>query len=202
MSDIMALDIETGNYSHEIGGWDKTALFEPTVVATWDGTNGHIFTNMDVQVEGVNHYHPLHPRDLGDHLQKHVEGGGKILGHNLLGFDLPVLNDALDCYYAGELMRNSEHIIDTSRMMSKLAGHRVPLDDVCKHTLGLGKTAMTSDEAPLAWREGRYDDVADYCLKDCKLVYDLYRHGQVEGLVKARHVETGLVTDYGVEWNE
>ena len=198
----MALDFETGNYSYEIGGWDKTALFEPTVVATWDGSNGHIFTNMDVQVEGANHYHPLHPRELGDHLQKHVEAGGKILGHNLLGFDLPVLHNALDCYYAGELLRNSEHVIDTSRMMNSLAGHRVPLDDVCKHTLGLGKTAMKSEEAPLAWREGRYDEVADYCLKDCKLGFDLYRHGQVEGLVKARHVETGLIMDYGVEWNE
>ena len=37
MTDIMALDIETGNYSWEIGGWDKHSMFEPTVVATWNG---------------------------------------------------------------------------------------------------------------------------------------------------------------------
>jgi len=42
MSDIMALDIETGNYSWEIGGWDKHSLFEPTVVCTWDGTEGRL----------------------------------------------------------------------------------------------------------------------------------------------------------------
>ena len=42
MTDIMALDIETGNYSYEIGGGKKTAMFEPTVVATWDGTTGNV----------------------------------------------------------------------------------------------------------------------------------------------------------------
>ena len=48
MSKIMALDIETANYSYEIGGWDKTHLFEPVVVATWDGENAHIFSKEDV----------------------------------------------------------------------------------------------------------------------------------------------------------
>ena len=34
MTGILALDIETSNYSHEIGGWGNTHLFEPSVVAT------------------------------------------------------------------------------------------------------------------------------------------------------------------------
>ena len=85
MTDLMALDIETGNYSWEIGGWNKTALFEPVVVATWDGNDSHVFTNEDVSFDDI-HVHPLHPRDLGEHLEKHVEKGGKIIGHNLLTF--------------------------------------------------------------------------------------------------------------------
>ena len=98
MSKVMALDIETANYSHEIGGWDKTHLFEPTVVATWDGEEAHAFTKSSVKIEGA-HMHPLHPRDLGDHLKKHVREGGIIVGHNIKGFDLPVLRDALDMYF-------------------------------------------------------------------------------------------------------
>ena len=43
MTGMLALDIETTNYSHEIGGWDKTPLFEPSVVATWDGEQGTIY---------------------------------------------------------------------------------------------------------------------------------------------------------------
>ena len=45
MSDILALDIETANYSWQIGGWGNTHLFEPTVVCTWDGNEGHVFSS-------------------------------------------------------------------------------------------------------------------------------------------------------------
>ena len=198
MSKVMALDIETANYSWEIGGWDNTHLFEPTVVATWDGDNGHVFSKEDIELEGTT-VHPLHPRDLGEHLQKHVENGGVILGHNLMGFDLPVLRDALDCHYAGQLMKeNKEHVIDTSAIL-RSAGMPVSLGDVCKHTLGISKL-MDSADAPKAWEGGRYQEVAEYCLKDCQLVYDLLYHGRNEGFVKARNAQTGIIDDIEVMW--
>ena len=43
MSDILALDIETANFSHEIGGFGNTAMFEITVAATYDGINKTIY---------------------------------------------------------------------------------------------------------------------------------------------------------------
>ena len=52
MSKIMSLDIETSNYSWQVGGWDATHLFDPTVVATWDGENGHVFSKEDIELEG------------------------------------------------------------------------------------------------------------------------------------------------------
>ena len=94
MTDILSLDIETGNYSYEIGGWDKTAMFEPTVVATWDGSNGTVYCNKALDIEAT--VKELHPRTLGEDLTAHIEKGGKVLGHNIKGFDLPVLRDALD----------------------------------------------------------------------------------------------------------
>ena len=198
MSKVMALDIETSNYSWQVGGWENTHLFEPTVVATWDGDNGHVFSKEDIELEGAT-AHPLHPRNLGEHLQKHVEDGGVVLGHNLMGFDLPVLRDALDCHYAGELMSNyKEHVIDTSAVL-RAGGMPVSLGDVCKHTLGSSKL-MESADAPKAWEEGRYQEVAEYCLKDCQLVYDLLHHGRDEGFVKARNAETGIIDDIEVMW--
>ena len=199
MSKVMALDIETSNFSWQIGGWDNTHLFDPTVVATWDGDNGHVFSKEDIKLEGVS-THPLHPRDLGEHLQKHVEGGGVVIGHNLMGFDLPILRDALDCHYAGQLMKdNKKCVIDTSAMLRSAAGMPVTLGDVCKHTLGSSKL-MESADAPKAWEEGRYNEVAEYCLKDAQLVYDLLYHGRDEGFVKARNIETGLIDDIEVMW--
>ena len=198
MVKTMALDIETANYSWEIGGWDNTHLFEPTVVTTWDGDNGHVFSKEHIELEGVT-IHPLHPRELGEHLRKQGEGGGVVVGHNIMGFDLPILRDALDCHYAGELMGKKESVLDTSAMLRSAAGTPVSLGDVCKHTLGTTKL-MESADAPKAWEEGRYQEVAEYCLKDSQLVYDLLHHGRGEGFVKPRNTETGIIDDIEVVW--
>lgn len=45
MSDVLAIDIETENFSHEIGGWGNTHMFSPTVVATWTGDGGTVYCN-------------------------------------------------------------------------------------------------------------------------------------------------------------
>jgi len=117
-----------------------------------------------------------------------------------MGFDLPILRDALDCHYAGQLMKeNKECVIDTSATLRSAAGMPVALGDVCKHTLGSSKL-MDSADAPKAWEEGRYQAVAEYCLKDAQLVYDLLHHGRDEGFVKARNTETGIVDDIEVVW--
>ena len=198
MTDMMALDIETANYSWEIGGWSNTHMFEPTVVCTWDGNQGHVFSKEHINMkDGI--WHRLHPKNLGEHLEKHVIGGGKILGHNLLGFDLPVLRDSLDCFYAGHLMGKSECVIDTSALLRTASGTSHHLDDICKHTLGRSKT-QKSEDAPLLWKEGKHLEVAEYCMKDCQLVYDVWLHGRDEGFVKSRNPSTGVIDDIEVMW--
>ena len=144
-------------------------------------------------------WHPLHPKNLGEHLEKHVVQGGKVVGHNLMGFDLPVLRDALDCFYAGHLMSKPECVIDTSALLRSASGMTHHLDEVCKHTLGSGKT-MKSEDAPRLWKEGKRLEVANYCLKDCQLVYDVWFHGKEEGFVKTRNPETGVIDDIEVMW--
>ena len=60
MSNILSLDIETANFSWEIGGWNNMSLFEPSVVATWDGSSANVFTKAEVQIDNA-HVHDLHP---------------------------------------------------------------------------------------------------------------------------------------------
>ena len=200
MTEVMALDIETGNYSYEIGGWDKHSLFEPTVVATWDGDNGHVFSKQDIEMTTAE-VHELHPRTLGDHLQKHIDNGGVILGHNIKKFDLPVLNAALDCWTAGDLMTKAESVIDTKLLISKAGGKDIAtsLEMLARNTLDIGKS-MTSHDAPEAWRAGRYLEVAEYCLKDSQLTYDLYQYGRENGIVKSRSLEDGSIVEIEVNW--
>jgi len=200
MTDVMALDIETSNYSWEIGGWDNTHLFKTTVVATYDGDNSTVFCD---EVDGAE---PLHPRAVGEHILNHIEKGGVLVGHNIIRFDLPVLRDSLDCYAAGEILRShKDSVLDTSQHLRKSSGmignsFFITLDDVCKHTLGIGKTVMTSMDAPIAWRDERYDEVADYCVKDAKLNWDLWRHGADHGFVKSRSRWSGEIVKLEVDW--
>ena len=45
---ILAIDLETKNYSHDIGGWGNTHMFQVSTVCTWDGTNGTIYIDEPV----------------------------------------------------------------------------------------------------------------------------------------------------------
>ena len=207
MTDIMALDIETGNYSYEIGGWKKHASFEPTVVATWDGTTGNVYCNKALDIDAT--VKELHPRTLGDDLSDFISKGGCILGHNIKGFDLPVLRDALDCWTAGDMIDKSsdlsKSVLDTKNLFQKavtlMGGVKcdTSLNTLVKSTLGSEKL-MNSHDAPLAWRNGQFDDVAKYCLSDAQLTYDLYKHGLDEGFVKSRCLKTGAIIEVDVEW--
>jgi len=205
MSDIMSLDIETANFSWEIGGWENKALFEPSVVATWDGEEAHIFTKEEIEVEGAI-VHDLHPRVLGEHIENHLQKGGRLLGHNIIQFDLPVLKDSIDCWAAGDAMyKFNDQVIDTKRLVQKaslFSSGRVAtgLDLLTKYTLSDTKS-MKSVEAPIAWREGKFNEVASYCLKDAKLTLDLYNFGKENGIIKARSLESGKIVEIEVEWS-
>ena len=200
MSDILALDIETANFSHEIGGWKNTHLFEPSVVATWDGDKGTIYCNKSLNLDDT--VKALHPRTLGEDLSDHVEKGGQVLGHNIKAFDLPVLRDALDCWTASDLMKSGS-VIDTRNLVSKAALSVGKVDTslgmLTKHTFNTNKL-MNSADAPVAWSEGRYDEVAKYGLSDAQLTYDLYQFGKAEGHILSRSLDTGEVVEIEVDW--
>tara|TARA_B100001250_G_scaffold399890_1_gene409782 strand:+ start:937 stop:1533 length:597 start_codon:yes stop_codon:yes gene_type:complete len=198
MSDVLALDIETKNYSYEIGGWGNTHMFIPSVICTWDGTIGKIY--VDENVEGLKKSNVIIKsiRELKFDLDEHLQKGGILLGHNIAGFDLPVLRDSLDIYCVGDYL-NKRAYIDTSRIISKAYGERYSLNNLVKHTLGDEKL-MHSEDAPVLWKQEKYEDVAEYCLKDCQLVYDLWKHGiehkSVSGFSNEKEEERNLE----VEW--
>ena len=157
-------------------------MFIPSVVCTWDGDIGKIYidkptdnlTKSNVEVKPLSTL----KYDLDDHLQK----GGLLLGHNIVSFDLPVLRDSMDIYCIKNYL-NRKAYIDTSREITKSTGQRYSLNNLVKFTLDDSKT-MDSADAPILWKQGEYEVVAEYCLKDCKLVYDLWRHGVDNRIVK------------------
>ena len=198
MSDILALDIETANFSHEIGGFGNTAMFEITVAATYDGINKTIYCNEEIEVDNDIVVKELHPKTLGQDLEDFVSKGGKVIGHNLTGFDLPILRDSLDCWAAGEILKNKTYF-DNANGLQKALGHRIALGELVRYNLSASKL-LNSEDAPFLWKSGRHTEVAAYCLNDSELTFNLYNHILNEGVVKSRSLETGDIIEVNITW--
>jgi len=198
MSNVLALDIETKNFSYEIGGWDNTHMFQVSTVCTWDGEQGTVY--IDKKLDGLMDENIIVKSisELKYDLDNHYENGGKLLGHNIAAFDLPVLKNALDIYCIGKYF-DTKSYIDTSQLISKEHGERYSLNNLVHHTLKSEKL-MDSSDAPLAWREGKYAEVAEYCLKDCELVYDLWKYGQENKTVSGFSSNGEEIKKLEVKW--
>jgi len=196
---VIALDIETKNLSTEIGGWGNTHMFVISTVATWDGQIGKIYVEKDItdKIVAKSNTQVLPMRQLKYDLDDIYKSGQKLLGHNIAAFDLPVLRDSLDIYCVRKFL-NDKQYIDTSRELTKQYGERFRLQNLVDNTLGETKS-LESVMAPALWKQGEYQEVVDYCLKDCKLVYDLYKHGQ-ENMLKAFSIEKEEFVELKMEW--
>ena len=198
MSDILSIDLETKNFSHEIGGWHNTHMFQVSTVCTWDGDKGVIYIDKAVDELKKSNVEVKPLSQLKFDLDDEFSKGTKLLGHNIAGFDLPVLRDAMDIYCITKYL-NKKAYIDTSREVTKSAGERFSLDNLVKHSIDDSKT-MNSADAPIIWKEGKYAEVADYCLKDCQLAYDLWKEGVETGIVKGYSHSLEEEIDVEVSW--
>ena len=195
---VLALDIETKNMSHEIGGFGNTHMFQVSTVATWDGSVGTVYVDepLDSFAKSGNIIKSL--RDLKYDLDEHFEKGGVLLGHNIASFDLAILKDSMDIYCVQKYL-NDKRYIDTSRILTKTYGERFQLQNLGQNTLNTSKL-MESADAPKLWKQGEYDKVVEYCMKDTKIVYDLWKYGQENGIVKAFSVEKEEMLNLEVDW--
>ena len=195
---VLAIDLETKNMSYDIGGFGNTHMFQVSTVATWNGKTGTVYVDekMDSFAKSGHIIKPLSELkyDLDEHLQK----GGVLLGHNIKAFDLPILRDSMDIYCINKYLKE-EKFIDTSRILMKEHGERYQLKNLVKCTMNDAKL-MDSADAPKLWKMGQYDEVVEYCMKDTQLVYDLWKHGQDNGLVKGFSMEKGEYKELEVDW--
>ena len=195
---VMAIDLETKNMSYDIGGFGNTHMFQVSTVATWDGNNGTVYVDEPVDSFAKSGHVIKSIRELKYDLDEHLQKGGLLLGHNIASFDLAILRDSLDIFCINKYLDEKKYI-DTSRILNKEHGERFPLSNLVKCTMNDFKL-MDSADAPKLWKMGRYDEVVEYCMKDTQLVYDLWKYGQDNGLVKAFSVEQEQFVELGVDW--
>ena len=195
---VLAIDLETKNMSHDIGGFGNTHMFQVSTVATWDGKTGTVYVDEPVDSFAKSGHIIKSIRELKYDLDDNFSKGVKLLGHNIRAFDLPILRDSLDIYCINKYLAE-EQFIDTSRYLTKEHGERYQLKNLVKCTMNDYKL-MDSADAPKLWKMGQYDEVVEYCMKDTQLVYDLWKYGQDNGIVKGFSIDKAKHVDLEVKW--
>ncbi len=160
MSNEIVLDIETQNTFEEVGGYFTDKLKVSLVGVYYYET-------------GV--YESYLEADLPALFQR-LEKGGRIIGYNSISFDMPVLNN----YYTGDLLKLPQ--LDILREIEKELGHRIKLDDVAKATLGTSKSAHGL-QAVTWWKQGKINEIREYCLQDVKVTMEVYEFGLKNGYI-------------------
>ncbi|TAL19238.1 hypothetical protein EPN90_04125 [Patescibacteria group bacterium] len=158
MTREIVLDIETQNTFQDVGKYDHR-LLKVSLVGFHDSADD------SWQCLRESELYRLWPL---------LERADRLIGYNLIGFDLPVLNN----YYPGNLLNLPT--LDIMAEIEKKIGFRVKLDDVAQATLGVGKSG-TGLMAIEYFRRGEWEKLSDYCLQDVKVTRDVYLYGREKG---------------------
>lgn len=104
-----------------------------------------------------------------------LEGASLIVGFNSDAFDIPILSK-----YWPKITKI--YSLDLLKEIKKKVGFRVRLDSLARATLG----EMKSGDGLMAiqlFKEGRIEDLRQYCLDDVRLTRDIYEFGKQEGRI-------------------
>lgn len=148
-------DLETKKSAAEVGGWHRADRMGISVAVLYDSKHDFfkIYFEKDIP-------------DLISDLQKF----DLVIGFNNKRFDYRVLS-AYSVYNL-ELLPT----LDILEIIHNRLGYRLSLDRLAEHTLGVKKTA--DGLQALRWfKEGKMDEIANYCRQDVKITRDIFLFG-------------------------
>ena len=117
-----------------------------------------------------------------------------LIGFNIRDFDLEVLKPYL-------LMSLEEvPVLDLLEELERARGHRMSLESVAQATLGEGKSGSGLQAVQL-YREGRLEELKQYCLDDVRITHRLYEFGKQHGKVSFLSQKDGRIHDIPVSWS-
>lgn len=161
---IAFFDVETQRSFDEVGGRHnirKLGLSAAVVYFTADGVFHH-YTEGDVA-----------------QLIADLKAADLVVGFNVLGFDYEVLRA-----YTDEPL-NDIPTVDMLDHIYKRLGFRISLDNLAGATLGTAKSA-DGLQAVRWYKQGRIQEILDYCQQDVEVTRQLYEYGRRHKHVKYR----------------
>lgn len=159
MSDHIVIDIETKNTFKEVGQDNFDAL-EISLIGLYSYGQNKYFTFEENEIETVAEF---------------LKNAGLLIGFSISRFDLPVMKR-----YFADFDIFSVPRVDLLDEIEILLGRRVGLNILAKANLGSGKTGH-SLEAPGLYREGKIEELKEYCLNDVKITKELYEFARNRG---------------------
>ena len=163
------LDLETKKAFSETGKYDPVGL----------GISYVGICRRDLSGLGKDEFVGFYEEELKD-MWPILERAKRIIGFNIIGFDLPVLS----AYYHGDT--SSFAVLDILQEVKKQVGHRVSLNAIASETLGVQKSGSGLD-ALKYYEQKKLKKLADYCLMDVRITRDVYDYGKKHGHIKFKN---------------
>ena len=174
---FVVLDLETQKLVQEVGGWDHIDKLGVSVACIYDSKTDEFFAYKE---DELKHLIPMLENRL-------------IVGYNIRGFDLPVL-------VPYGLSLKGLDVFDLMYDLEALTRQRfLKLEHVARGTLGTGKSA-DGLKAVEWYKEGKMQEIIDYCMQDVKVTRDVFNFGRQNGFVKIQRSEEN-VAQVPVQWN-
>lgn len=167
---VLYFDLETQKGADEVGGWGNSHLMKLAAGVVWDSREKKFFTYLEDQA-----------RQLADKLR----AADLVVGFNVIRFDYAVLQP----YATTDLqeINTFDMLVDIHKKLR----FRLSLNHLASHTLGTQKSA--DGLASLQWfKEGKMDQVIEYCIKDVEITRDLFLFGQKHGHVSYQSKSKGI----------
>ncbi len=176
----VVFDIETQYLAAEIpGGWSNLPGMKLSCAIVYDVDQAKFYTYIEKNVQD---------------LIAHLKASSLVIGFNSQRFDYGVLQG-----YTGSRLADLP-TLDLMADLQKKLGHRLSLAHLAQHTLGGAEKSADGLLAVQWWREGKYQQVIDYCQMDVKLTYDLWKFGKDNKHVLFAHKQSGEVLKCPVSW--
>lgn len=155
--DIIVYDIETKETFQEVGSRDAHKLHISLI---------GMFSYLENRLIGFT-------EDEFPLFWRRLEQCDLLIGFNNKGFDDQVCET-----YFPEIGKIPS--FDILEEVHKGLGFRVKLDNLAQATLGTGKSG-DGLKAIRLYREGKIDELRDYCLDDVKITKEIYEYGKMHG---------------------
>lgn len=161
---VVFFDVETQRTFDEVGGRRNIRKLGLSAAVTYSTVSGTF-----------HHY----TEEAVDDLIAELKAADRVVGFNVLGFDYEVLraytDDPLDDIPTVDML---DHIY-------RRLGFRVSLDNLASTTL---KAAKSADglQAVRWYKEGRIQEILDYCQQDVEVTRQLYNYGRRHKHVRFR----------------